>query len=288
VNDFDVEKTFAGFNTVRALMPVGRFLSGKINSVLTISGGLDKNMNPLPGSLTGKGNLLLVEGLLKKFAPLEKMASLLHIDQLQSFSMKDVKTYFEFAQGKVLVKPFTLKVEGINMEIGGMHGFDQSLDYLIHMKVPRSLMGDVGNNFVNTLVSQVNAAGVPVKVGDVVNLKVHMGGTITHPELTTDIKQAAGSLAADLKQQALDFARAKVNSTRESVKAAVKDTINSLKSQAVQAAANELKKQLFGKPDTSAAAQGRPLQPAEAAKGLLRGINPFGRKKNPADTAVNK
>ena len=146
-----------------------------------------------------------------------------------------------------MVKPFKVKVKDIDMEIGGMHGFDQSLDYLINMKVPRALMGDKGNAYVNGLISQVNNKGVPLKLGDFINLKVNMGGTITSPVLKTDLKQAGSSLAEDLKQQATDFAKAKIDSTKKAVTGAVKDTIASLKKQAVQTAGEELKKTIVWK-----------------------------------------
>ncbi len=229
VKGFDVEKTFAAFNTVQKLMPIGKFLSGKLSSQLTFNGKLGDDMMPDLNSLTGNGNLLLIEGFLKKFAPVEKLAALLNIKELESFSLKDVKNYIEFANGKVMVKPFKVKVKDIDMEIGGMHGFDQSLDYLINMKVPRALMGDKGNAYVNGLVSQVNNKGVPLKLGDFINLKVNMGGSITNPVLKTDLKQAGSSLAEDLKQQATDFAKAKIDSTKKAVTGTVKDTIASLK-----------------------------------------------------------
>ena len=98
-------------------------------------------MMPDLKSLTGNGDLLLIEGVLKKFQPLEKLASTLQIEQLKDISVKDIKNYIEFANGKVLVKPFTVKVQDIEMQIGGMHGFDQSLDYIIQMKVPRKYLG---------------------------------------------------------------------------------------------------------------------------------------------------
>ncbi|MES1222727.1 MAG: AsmA-like C-terminal region-containing protein, partial [Bacteroidota bacterium] len=281
---FDVEKTFNAFNTVQKLMPIGKFLSGKLSSQLTFTGKLGDNMMPDLNSLTGNGNLLLIEGFLKKFAPVEKLAGLLNIKELESFSLKDVKNYIEFANGKVLVKPFKVKVNTIDMEIGGMHGFDQSLDYLINMKVPRALMGEQGNAYVNNLVSQVNSKGVPVKLGDFVNLKVNMCGTITNPVLKTDLKQAAGSLADDLKQQATDFAKAKIDSTKKAVTSAVKDTIASVKKQAVQAAGDELKKQLFSKGDTTQGNTGAKNNLGESAKGLLNNLSPFGKKKKQIDS----
>ncbi len=290
VKGFDVEKTFSAFNTIEKIMPIGKFLSGKLSSQLTFNGNLGDNMMPDLNSLTGNGNLLLIEGFLKKFAPVEKLANLLNVKELESFSLKDVKNYIEFANGKVLVKPFRLKVKDIDMEIGGMHGFDQSLDYVINMKVPRALLGDKGNAFVNNLLNQVNSKGVPVKLGDVVNLKVNMGGSITSPVLKTDLKQSANSLAEDLKQQATDFAKSKIDSTKKAVTSAVKDTIASLKKQAVQTAADELKKQLFSKGDTSNA--DKPTDGKknieESAKGLLKNLSPFGKKKKVVDSVQHQ
>ncbi len=80
------------------------------------------------------------------------------------------------------------------MEIGGMHGIDQSLDYTINLKMPRALIGTKGNQVVNDLISKANAKGVPVKVGETVNLNVKMLGTITAPDIRFDLKETAGSV----------------------------------------------------------------------------------------------
>ncbi len=285
VKGLDVQKTFNAFNTVQKLMPVGKFLGGKINSQLSFTGKLGENMMPDLNSLTGNGNLLLIEGFLKKFAPLEKLAATLNVADLESITIRDIKNYIEFANGKVLVKPFKVKVKDIEMEIGGMHGFDQSLDYVINIKLPRALMGEKGNSYLNNLVNQVNSKGVPVKVSDIVNLKIHMGGTITNPVLKTDLKQAASSLADDLKKQAIDFAKAKFDSSKTAVTSAVKDTIAALKKEVMQSAAEELKKQLFGKKDsTQAGANDGKKKAEESAKGLLENINPFKKKKAATDS----
>ncbi|MGB8192973.1 MAG: AsmA-like C-terminal region-containing protein, partial [Chitinophagaceae bacterium] len=225
VQGLDVQKTFYAFNTVQKLMPAGKFLAGKISSQLNLTGKLGQNMMPDLNSLTGQGNLLLIEGFLKKFAPLDKLAATLNVKELEAISLRDVKNYIQFTDGKVLVKPFKVKVKDIDMEIGGMHGFDQSLDYLINLKIPRVLMGEKGNQFVNNLVTQVNNKGVPVKVSDVVNLNVKMGGTIQNPQLKTDLKQSATNLADDMKQQVTDFVKQKVDSTKLAVKSAVRDTL---------------------------------------------------------------
>ncbi|HZG24917.1 MAG TPA: AsmA-like C-terminal region-containing protein, partial [Chitinophagaceae bacterium] len=129
VKGLDVQKTFFAFNTVQKLMPIGRYLDGKLSSQLTMTGKLGDNMMPDLSSLTGEGNLLLIEGFLRKFAPLEKLADLLNVKELKELTVRDVKNYVEFRQGMVRVKPFTVKVKDIEMEVGGNHGLNQSLDY---------------------------------------------------------------------------------------------------------------------------------------------------------------
>lgn len=242
IKELDAEKTFNAFNTVQLLMPIGKFISGKINSQLTLDGTLGGDMTPIVKSLTGKGNLLLIEGVLKKFAPVEKLAQTLNINELNGFSLKDIKTYFEFTKGKVLVKPFHVKVKDIDMEIGGMHGLDQSIDYAIAMKVPRSMIGSQGNALINNLAQQAVSKGIPVKLSDYINLNIKMGGTLTSPQLKTDLQQVAGDAVADMKQQAADFAQQKINDAKNEVK----DSLNAVKNQAVKDLKADIAKQLLG------------------------------------------
>jgi hypothetical protein len=249
VKGLDIEKTFYAFNTVQKFMPIGQFISGKLSSQLNINGNLGDNMMPDLSSLTGKGNLLLIEGFLKKFAPLDKLAEILNINDLKEISMKDVKNYIEFTNGKVLVKPFTVTIKDIEMQIGGMQGIDQTLDYIINLKVPRALMGDKGNNFVNSLVSQVNQKGIPLKLGETVNLNVKMGGTIRNPAIKTDLKEAAGNTVDQLKQQAVAFAQAKIDSSKKTIN----DTINSVKKDLAKSLQDELRKRLASNKDTGQA-----------------------------------
>jgi hypothetical protein len=190
VKNLDVQKTFQAFNTVQKLMPVGQFISGKLNSSMTMKGLLGTDMMPDLATLTGNGNLLFLEGFLTKFAPLDKMASTLNITALEGISLNDVKNYFAFANGKVLVKPFHVKAKDIDMEIGGLHGIDQTIDYQVNMKLPRALMGSKGNEYIDKLALQASTNGVPVKMNEVVNLKVKLGGTMLKPLLSTDLAQS--------------------------------------------------------------------------------------------------
>jgi hypothetical protein len=127
---------------------------------------------------------------------------------------------------------------------------------------------------------------VPVKVSDVINLNVKMGGTISNPQIKTDLKQSATNLADDLKQQVTDFAKQKIDSTKLAVTTAVKDTLASAKKQATQALKDELNKQLFAKKDSTATSGSSDPKKAleKTGKGLIDNLNPFKKKKKEVDT----
>jgi hypothetical protein len=284
VKNVDVQKAFFSYNTIQKLMPIGQFLAGKLNSQLSMTGNLNGNMMPDLSTLTGKGNLLLIEGILKKFAPLEKIASTLQIDELKSVSIKDIKNFIEFANGKVLVKPFTVKVKDIEMQIGGMHGFDQSLDYAVQMKVPRKYLGTEGNKLLNNLASQAAGKGIPVKPGEVVNLNIKLGGKITDPTIKTELKEVAGDAIKDMQQQAVDFAKAKI----DTVKQTVKDTLTSVKNQVVKDLKEEAKNKLFGNKDSlnTNNLDSTKKKTEQTIKNTLNNL--FNKKKKPATDTTNK
>lgn len=247
VKELDVQQTFNAFNTVQKLMPIGQFLSGKLSSQLTVKGKLGKDMSPQLNTLSGDGNLLLIQGFLKKFAPLDQLATQLNINALQNISVRDIKNYFAFRNGRMTVNPFRVKLPNMNMLIGGSHGFDQSMDYTMQLALPRELLGQKGNALVNNLVSQATSKGIPVEVSDTVYLNVLLGGNIMKPSVKTDLKEVAGKAAENLKDQATAMIKNKVDSAKQTVK----DSLSQVKNQAVSAVKEELKNKLLGGKDST-------------------------------------
>jgi hypothetical protein len=254
VKNIDVQQAFYAYNTIQKLMPVGKFISGKLNSEMKMTGLLGKDMMPDLSTLTGDGNLLLLEGVLKKFAPVEKLAAELGITDLQEITLKDVKNYFQFSRGKMLVKPFNVGVKDIRMHIGGVQGIDQTMDYLVQMKLPRSLMGTRGNDLVNNLISQANTKGIPASVREDVELHVRMTGTILKPQIEIDYKETAAGITNAFKEQANAFAKQKTDSVRQvaiTTGKTLKDTATVLKDRAVQDLKKDLVAKLTGEKDST-------------------------------------
>jgi hypothetical protein len=292
LQNLDVAKTFQAFNTVKYLMPIGQFISGRLSSNLTVNGRLGEQMMPDLSSLNGNGMIVLLEGFLAKFKPVDMLASKLKLADLEKISLKDVKQYFEFVNGKVLVKPFTVKLRDIEMEIGGMHGFDQSMDYLINMKIPRAKLGNEANQLINGLAGELAKKGLAFNPGETVNLKVNMGGSLTNPQLNYNLTQTGASLASELEAKARDLAaeqKAKADSALNVAKQRAQDSLAAIKKDLVEDAKKELAKQLLGKKDsTSTGDSSKPASTTkraeEAAKGILNDL----LKKNKKTDSTKK
>jgi hypothetical protein len=215
------------------------------------------------------------------------------MNQLNGVSLKDLKFSFEFANGKVLVQPFHVKYSDIDMEIGGMHGFDQSIDYAIGMKVPRAMMGADANNLVNSLAQQATSKGIPVKISDYINLKINMVGTITNPQIKTGLNAPGSDLSTEAKQQAAVFAKQATDSVKTVVNAKTneaKDSAVAIKNQAIKDAQSDLGKAISGQKDSTGSSTKMLENTQKNAEQTLKNTfgNMFNKKKTIKDTTKVK
>ena len=133
------------------------------------------------------------------------------------------------------------------------------------------------NALINNLAAQASSKGIPVKLSDVVNLSVKMGGTLTNPSIKTDLKETAGNITEQLKEQATDFVKAKVDSAKQKTK----DSLNVIKDQAVKGVQQEITNQIFGKKDST---KGSSLDSTKkkSEETIKNTINSLFKKKKPA------
>jgi hypothetical protein len=218
VKGLDIQKTFLAFNSIRRIVPVGKFIAGNIDAQMTMNGRLHEDMTTDLQTLSGEGHVLLIAGSMKDFGPLDKLSESLDISELKDVPLKNIKSDFSFKAGKVMVSPFFAQAGDIDMEITGGHGFDQSLDYNIKLKVPRNQLGSKGTVFVKNVVTQAADKGIPVQLRDAVNMNVKMGGTINNPDVKPDMDAVVDNAATDLKKEVNDFVNAKLDSAKQQLR----------------------------------------------------------------------
>ena len=160
-------------------------------------------------------------------------------------NLKDVKVALAFKDGKVNVKPFDIRYQDINVNIGGQHGFDQIMNYNLKFDVPAKYLGTEANNLIARLTP------ADAKKLENVPINAMLTGNFKNPKVTTDMKSAVTKLTNQLVKQQKEKAVAKGKETLSSIITnATKpksDTTKTDIKKDVKAKAGELLNGLFGK-----------------------------------------
>lgn len=212
VTDFDIQQTFKKFNTVQKLAPIGQYTKGRFSTKLNYKSDLDATMMPIINTIYGQGVLKTRQVEVEAFEPLKKLDEALKTNKFKKLTLSDLNLVsYKIEQGRLIIEPFDFKAGKSNGKVGGSTGIDQTIKYVMDISIPRAEFGPV-NTALNGLVSQANAKGVPINLGDMVNVQALFGGTVLKPTVTTNLREAAGNLADQMKETIKQVVTQKVDS----------------------------------------------------------------------------
>lgn len=248
LNTVDIMQTFTQLDMMKKIAPIAGVINGKLNSKIKLSGNLNPSeLTPQLNTLTGDlfGQLLSTTVNSSNSTLLSALDDKLNFIDLKKLNLNDLKTAVTFKDGKVTVKPFDLKYQDIKVNIGGTHGFDQSMSYNLKLDVPAKYLGTEANNLIAKLS--------PADAKKVENVPVNatIGGSFTTPKITTDVKQATTNLVNNLvKQQKENLTNKGKDALNSVISNATKPKTDSTKTDVktnVKNTANDLIKGIFGK-----------------------------------------
>ena len=214
MKNVDIPGAFAALNTVQTLAPVARFAKGRVSTDLHLSGVLGKDMLPLFSVLDGKGSIRTSELLIQGLPLLGRLADAIKLDRLRSPTLDSLRASIEIQDGRVHLKPFTVHVANTLMRVEGSHGIDQSLQYTLGLRVPRSELGSGANQFIANLASRAGKSGINLQAADTVGLNINVGGTITNPTIQTNLGELVAGAGESVKQAAQQEIAERVDSAR--------------------------------------------------------------------------
>ena len=277
--DFDIQKTVTTFVTVEKLAPIAKNCSGKFSTEMSIKGNLSQAMEPEMNSLNGGGKLVTSTVIVSNFPVFSKIAETLKMDSWKSLTIPPVKPSFKFVDGRVFVDPFEMSANGIAATVTGSNGFDQTIDYVMATKIPRSAIGGAANSVINGLVSSANAKGANVSVGDIIPVNLKITGTVNSPKVEPTFGSSGGNVMEDLKAKAKEEfekqkaeAEARAREEADKLKKEAEAKLDAEKQKA-EAEAEKLRKEAEAK----AKAQADSLKKAaeKEAQDKLKNLNPF-------------
>ena len=163
--DASFSKTFEELDMIQKMVPLFAKTGGDYSMSMNLSTELDGEMSPVLKSLNASGEIKSQNIKVQNLEVFDKMAVLLKNDNLRNIEARDVAIRFAVKDGRITTQPFDLKLAGMNVNLSGSTGLDQTIDY----------------------VARVAVSGVgPVKA-----IPVKIVGTFTNPKLTLGVKEAA-------------------------------------------------------------------------------------------------
>ena len=271
IDKLGIKQAYQSFNTVQALAPVARNMTGNFSTDFNMKGLLAQDMTPVLSSISGGGILKIVEAALTDSKLIAGINSVTNLSgNNNSARLQDVMLSAEIRDGRVFVEPFQLTIGNVKTVVAGSNGIDGSLDYSMKLNIPAGEIGSAINQAIGTLTgSRVsgNASAVVLNLG--VNgtyddPKVKLLGAETEGGSTGQAKavienkleQEKTELKAKLEKQKAEAkakaeaeaeklrkeAEAKAKKEAEKLKQEAEEKARSLKEEAKEEAKKKLKK----------------------------------------------
>ena len=226
MKNIDIQEAYKTLEILSTYAPIAQKTSGSLSAKMNLKSNLDKEMSPVYETMTGGGEFSTSPIKVSGVNTLDKIADALKMDNLRSLDISKILVQFEFIDGKIMVKPFDMKVSNYTAKLGGWTAFDQTIDYVMNLNVPRKEFGSAANNVLDNLVSQANSKGANFSLGEIVSLDVLIGGTLTEPTIKTGLKDAGKNLMEDMKEQVKQEVEKKVEEVKEDAKAQAQKLID--------------------------------------------------------------
>jgi hypothetical protein len=193
----NISDSFTQIDMLSSIAPIANTIEGKLNSTIKLSGNLTDNMTPDISTISGDllGQLIDSKVNTKNSKLLSSLSSEMKFLDVSKLNLNDVKAILSFKDGKVNVKPFNLKYQDINVQVSGVHGFDQQMNYDLKFDVPTKYLGSDVSSYISKL-SPKDANKIKT-----IPVTAALTGNFKSPKISTDLQQATTNLVTQLVQQ---------------------------------------------------------------------------------------
>ena len=205
MSKLNIVESFTQIEMLKHIMPIAKAVEGFFSSKISVTGKLTPELTPDMNSLSGSLSASILDGHVKGSSPLvSALDSQFTQLNLSKMNLKDLKANVTFENGRVIVKPFTIKWNNSTINVAGTHGFDPTMDYKLTFNVPAKMLG----SDASALLAKLTATEQQ-KLGDI-PVNVNMGGNFAKPQVSSDMKQVVANLG-------LQIAKAQANQLTDKV-----------------------------------------------------------------------
>lgn len=230
ITDLDVQQAFETFNTIEKIAPIAKYATGKLSTDLVLTTDLDAQMNPIMNSINARGNVKSKELLMEGGKFLGNLAETLKSPKLAKQNIQDLDANFVIRDGKVTTSPFDVKIDDMKATVSGYSTFENEIEYLMDMEIPRDALGGDFNKMAEGLLASANAfLGGNMSMGEYIDVDVRIHGALDNPKISPSFAGMGGEKGVK-------------ETVKEAVKEEIEEQIEDLKEDAREEAQKQADK----------------------------------------------
>lgn len=182
LNNIVFAQAFKELEMIKKMAPIFEGLKGDFSGSLEIASKLNSELSPVFGTVQGGGSLSTKNIGLSGVKVIDQIATAVKKESLKNITVKDLNIAFTIKDGKVITKPFDVKLGTTVVTLSGLTGLDQSIDYSGKVKLPAS-------------------TGM---LGQLSSIDLKIGGTFSSPKVSIDTKSMANQAINTVKDKAIN------------------------------------------------------------------------------------
>ncbi len=218
VNNIDIPSAFNDLVTIQKLAPIAERISGTVSTDLEFTSFLDAGMMPVMNSIVAKGKLGSERITIEKSETFDMINGILKTDKFRDITMKDLAIEYSVRNGRVYIEPYQTMIGNTELVMKGDQGIDQTMNYEMNMKIPRSDLGGTAQNALNEITSLAASQGITIDPGETIDVKFLVTGTFKEPKIRPMFEEGIKNMTEEIKEQVQEIVEEKVEVIKEEIK----------------------------------------------------------------------
>lgn len=250
ISNFNIQQVYQFVNTAQKALPIMKHIQGNFSSNMNITSTLTPDLSPVLNSINGTASFKMPWANISGVNTINKIVEITKLKQLENLRLENIDINTTIVNGRILVEPFNVKANNLNMTIGGSQGLDQTLDYVVAIDVPWQELNKEAGAFAKNLLAKNPIPHLNNALPEVVRINMKVTGTSKDPKIALgkpDGKIAGGQMKDAVKEQMQE----QLQQIKEEVKQQAKQTLDTLKNQAKEQAKQTLNNFISGNKNDS-------------------------------------
>lgn len=141
ISNLEISKLFKEFKNFGQKDLTDKNIRGKLNTRIDLKLSFDQNWVFIPNSMWMKSDLLIENGELNDYKPLESLETFAAKEDLKKVQFSTLQNTINIENSRIYIPQMHIASNALNLDIEGIHYFNSNIDYSIRLELTKVLSG---------------------------------------------------------------------------------------------------------------------------------------------------